>query len=66
MNIGEIYILYLYFDFVDDNRETHEIITYYLNEHGSIDIDIGFLDTEVARKVLYKLVDKVIDKGYYL
>jgi hypothetical protein len=65
MNIGEIYALDLYFDFVDDNGETDQI-NVYINEHGSIDIDIGFLDTEVARKVLYKLVDKVIDKGYYL
>jgi hypothetical protein len=65
MNIGEIYALDLYFDFVDDNGETNQI-NVYINEHGSIDIDIGFLDTEVARKVLYKLVDKVIDKGYYL
>jgi len=65
MNIGEIYALDLYFDFVDDNGETNQI-NVYINEHGGIDIDIGFLDTEVARKVLYKLVDKVIDKGYYL
>ena len=65
MNIGEIYALDLFFDFVDDNGETDQI-NVYVNEHGSIDIDIGFLDTEVARKVLYKLVDKVIDKGYYL
>ena len=65
MNIGEIYALDLFFDFVDDNEETDQI-NVYINEHGSIDIDIGFLDTEVARKVLYKLVDKVIDKGYYL
>jgi hypothetical protein len=65
MNIGEIYALDLYFDFVDDNDEIDQI-NVYINEHGSIDIDIGFLDTEVARKVLYKLVDKVIDKGYYL
>ena len=65
MNIGEIYALDLYFDFVDDNDETDQI-NVYINEHGSIDIDIGFLDTEIARKVLYKLVDKIIDKGYYL
>lgn len=65
MNIGEIYALDLYFDFVDDNGDTKQI-NVYINEHGSIDIDIGFIDTEVARMVLYKLVDKLIDKGYYL
>ena len=65
MNIGEIYALDLFFDFVDDNGETNQI-NVYVNEHGSIDIDIGFLDKETARKVLYKVIDKVIDKGYYL
>jgi hypothetical protein len=65
MNIGEIYALDLFFDFVDDNEETDQI-NVYINEHGSIDIDIGFLDKETARKVLYKVIDRVIDKGYYL
>jgi hypothetical protein len=65
MNIGEIYALDLFFDFVDDNDETDQI-NVYVNEHGSIDIDIGFLDKETARKVLYKVIDRVIDKGYYL
>jgi hypothetical protein len=65
MNIGEIYALDLFFDFVDDNGETNQI-NVYINEHGSIDIDIGFLDKETARKVLYKVIDRVIDKGYYL
>jgi hypothetical protein len=65
MNIGEIYALDLFFDFVDDNEETDQI-NVYVNEHGSIDIDIGFLDKETARKVLYKVIDRVIDKGYYL
>lgn len=53
----------LLFDWQDDNRTGR--ISAFLDEHANIDVNIEKLDKETARKILYKLVDIIIDNGYY-
>lgn len=53
----------LLFDWQDGKHSGR--ISAFLDEHANIDVNIEKLDKEFARRILYTLVDIIIDNGYY-
>jgi len=53
----------LLFDWTDGNNTGR--ISAFLDEYSTVDVNINRLNKEDARKIMYKLVDVIIDTGYY-